>query len=298
MSKRKWWQTKRFKRAIDYKRHKNFYDMVSGILIFAAFTAAWWLVFQLADKNLVGGYWTNVITTVGGTVLTIFVLDRWNGNRAIRERKEELILQMGSPDNGFALEAARLLDKKGWFTDGSLIGARLEFANLEGAVLFEAKLQGAKFNEANLQRTNLTRANLQGAILLEANLQGAKLLETNLDTALLIHANLEDAYLPRANLQGSFLSAANLQRANLTEANLQDAWMLKANLKGAFLTRANLQGTVLSGFLQAEFDYGTVLPDGSRWTPERDIREFTDPTHPKFWRSDKQTSPAYRGNAT
>ena len=45
----------------------------------------------------------------------------------------------------------------------------------------------------------------------------------------------------------------------------------------------------------ADFAEDTRLPDGTHWTPDTDITRFTDPDHPRFWRSDDPESPAYGG---
>jgi len=73
-----------------------------------------------------------------------------------QQEKGRLILQMGSPDNAFAIEAARQLSSKGWLYDGSLRGAVLTGADLNGAKLFEANLTGANLCEANLKGADLS----------------------------------------------------------------------------------------------------------------------------------------------
>ena len=95
-------------------------------------------------------------------------------------------------------------------------------------------------------------------------------------------ANLEGADLTHANLDGARLLRANLQGAILSGAILQAAILLEVNLQGAHLDNVRL-------------DEQTMLPDGRQWTHETDMRRFTDPEHPAFWRSDKEWSPAYRG---
>jgi hypothetical protein len=190
-------------------------------------------------------------------------------NRAIEQEKERLILQMGSPDNTFAVEAARILKARGWGfkEDTTLHGANLQEANLQGANLEGASLHGAIFLRANLPEASLYGANLRGAVLM------------------------------RTNLHRAFLVAANLHWANLQEANLQEANLQGANLQGAILLGANLQGVRLSSdfFGNANYDRETTLPDGSKWTPDTDLTRFTNPDHPDFWRSDKEWSPAFRG---
>ncbi len=116
--------------------------------------------------------------------------------------------------------------------------------------------------------------------LYDGSLQGADLAEANLQEATLMGADLQRANLVMANLQRAMLAHANLQGAYLWEASLQGAYLGMANLQGAHLTGANLQGAYL--------DQYTILPDGTRWTPDTDMARFTDPDHPDFWRPDAE----------
>ncbi|MBI1282443.1 MAG: hypothetical protein GC179_30230 [Anaerolineaceae bacterium] len=119
----------------------------------------------------------------------------------IRDDENEraaLILQMGSPDHSFAIEAVRMLAAHGWLKNGSLANAHLTHADLEGV---------------NLQDVPLT---------------GARLALTNLRHAKLTHADLRHAYLKGANLQSACLRGADLRGANLNDANLIDAHIDKA----------------------------------------------------------------------
>ncbi len=103
--------------------------------------------------------------------------------------------------------------------------------------------------------------------------------------------SLQGANLFEANLQGANLSEANLRGANLSEANLQGADLGMANLQGANLCMANLRDAKLSHFLsgRAKFDETTILPDRTKWTPNRDLRQFTDPNG---WRAGRyKTNP-------
>jgi uncharacterized protein YjbI with pentapeptide repeats len=193
-----------------------------------------------------------VITTLAfGVVLLVF-----QQFQSIQNRKAELILQMGSPDNAFAIEAVRQLKVLGWLADGTLEGADLRGANL----------QGAEFGSANLEGANLWRANLQGANLFGVNLEGADLLSAKLQGADLWSANLQGANLRGADLQGADLTFANLQSADLWSANLRDARFLQ----------------------KASFSDRTVLPDSTSslifyWMPGTDMTRYTDPNHPDFW---------------
>ena len=112
-----------------------------------------------------------------------------------------LIFQMGSPNNGLAIEAVRSLREKGWLFDGSLKQITLKNANLQEASLSNADLQKTNLQNANLSHVNLQDANLQDANLFSANLQDANLSHVNFQNVDLTFANLKNANLSYANLQ-------------------------------------------------------------------------------------------------
>lgn len=134
----------------------------------------------------------------------------------------------------------------------------------------------------SLQNISLSYADLQGANLSRADLKESSFIQTNLQDGDLSYADLQNAHLGDADLQGAYVVATNLQGAKL--------WRTK--LQGSFIDEANLQAADLQ---QARFDTSTRLPDANYWMPDTDLRRFTDPTHPDFWRSDNPASPAYRG---
>lgn len=196
----------------------------------------WWNNFwQGISTELFGA----VITTIGfGIILLVF-----QQYQSIATDKADLILQMGSPNNAFAVEAMRVAGQKGWLFDGTLQGADLIGANLEGVDLIGAHLEGA----------NLFEINLQGADIAEVKLRGADLRFANLQDTFVVFAMLEATDLRQTNLQGADLSEANLRGANLQSANLDNA-----NLNGA------------------------TLPDDTVWSDDTDMERFTDPNHPDF----------------
>jgi hypothetical protein len=79
------------------------------------------------------GWWADWLhgfsTEMGGAIVTTVLLTVVVGAVQQREneaaRKQDLILQMGSPVNDFALEAVRQLQVLGGLEDGSLQGANL-----------------------------------------------------------------------------------------------------------------------------------------------------------------------------
>jgi hypothetical protein len=138
-------------------------------------------------------FYTNVGTELASIAITILIIDRLNERRLDEQQKEELVLQMGSPDNSFAIEAVRMLTAQGW---------------LEGKTL---------------KKAHLSRANLEGANLQKVNLEDARLPLANLRKVKFNNANLKRAYMQGANLDHVNLSGANLEGANLNDTNLIDA---------------------------------------------------------------------------
>ena len=241
------------------------------------------------------GYGINLFTSIISTIATVGIIEVFSRQREKREaaeheeanrrrdsknaevaRQQQLIDDAASNVNDVAKNAVYQLRRKGWLReeDGLLKGADLSMANLQGADLTSANVQGAVLAGATLQEADLSMANLQGAYLWGANLQGANLVGANLQGAKLLDTKLQGAKLSRANLQGADLNVARLQGADLNMARLQ----------GANLHRAM-------------FDEQTILPDWNQWTAETDMKRFTDPEHPEFWRSDYWRLPAYQGES-
>ena len=176
----------------------------------------------------------NVSTELASLAITILFVDALYECREREREKRRLILQMGSPDNAFAVEAVRALQSHGWLHDGSLKGANLGRANLQEAHLGRANLQEAVLLDANLQKADLVLANFQGAFLFGACLQEALLWGANLKMANLEGANLQEADLMGAVFQRTILVGAKLQGANLMNTtNLQEANLTKAEYNNA-----------------------------------------------------------------
>ena len=142
--------------------------------------------------NFIQGISTELFGAVMTTIAFGIVLLVFQQYQAVQNRKAELILQLGSPNNIFAVEAYRQVEALGWHDDGTLENTRLWNANLEsailwgsnfeGAILWGANLAGANLWDANLADTNLREVNLQGADLWDANLAGAILEDTDFNT--------------------------------------------------------------------------------------------------------------------
>lgn len=270
-----------------HRDYHNFYQLLRGVVLVAVLAGIGVLIFS----SDLPSYWQNIYVTIVGAIGTVLIIDQRAEQRAIRQRKEELIAQMGSQSHDFALEAVRLLRRYGWLEDGSLRDGFLANAVLNGADLESANLQGVIMDDANLQGADLLFADLHRSRLHRAKLGGAKLEESDLRAADLSQANLKDVEMQNANLEKAVLGFTDLQGADLQGCCFRGALFIQANLRGADLEFSDLKGACFQNTL---FDQTTTLPDGSLWRPNTDLARFTDPNHPEFWRSTDPSSPAYR----
>ncbi len=271
----------------DYKRWRNFYELLSGAAVVALLIGIGVLIFS----NDLPQYWQNIYITGVGAALTVTVIDIRARQRSKAERKQELIAQMGSPSNDFALEAVRLLRNMGALHDGSMRGVNLQSANLTSVNLYQADLRDTKLWQAKFQGASMIETNFQGALLSGCDFQNAKLIAANLRNAEMILTNLtgsemvstdfRGACLHHAILVGSNLRDSSLQSTNLTLANFDNAILHRTQMQGAIMTGATLKGADLA---DAQFSPETILPDGTHWTPGRDLRQFT---HPDEWQAEQ-----------
>lgn len=246
--------------------------LVVGVLLSISFiTAIISLILETDRTRQWYGDWFQGVSTemVGAAMTTIFftfIVGTVEQREATMQRQVELIEQLGSTVNSEAIRAVEELRDEGWLRDGTLQNAELYSTDLTEAQLFGADLSGAILFDASLRDANLEGGNLNGS-----NLQGADLRGANLKSV-----DLGDSNLNAASLAGADLSGANLRGANLADASLENA--------------------TLTGVL---FDTTTRLPDAifdsesgtfaGNWTPDTDLRRFTNPEHPDFW----QPEPPY-----
>ncbi len=150
------------------------------------------------------------------------------------------------------------------------------------------RLRGA-LRDGSLSQANLVGGNLAGADLSQASLIGARM----------ANMNLEGANLFQAQLTNTDLSNANLRHVNFVNADLESADFYDSDLTYAVF-RSPFKG-VWGQLIEATFNSETVLPDGTNWTPETDMRRFTNPDYVDatgklaYWRSHDPQSPAYGG---
>lgn len=172
-------------------------------------------LYGITPVHITSDFYANFGSEMLGIAITVLVIDYLNMRREEKELKSQLVRDLGSENNLFALRAIRELRAHGssqgdWLTDGTLhhtvlLGANLANAPLEGASLIGVDLTGsvlhsafmadAKFENAILKFADLSHANLQNANLRSADLFGATLRKVNLRGCDFSGANLKDAII-------------------------------------------------------------------------------------------------------
>ena len=258
-----------------FSRYADFYRIGIGLVL--VLIGVWIGAMLFSD-----GYFSNLYTETLSVVVTVLVLDRLNERRmrqqTTEELKKRLVREVGSQSNEIAKAAVEYLRAEGWLT------IRDNIALLKNAHLHNAKLQGSDLYEANLQDANLRYANLQDANLRHVNLQG-----TNLG-----RSNLQQAYFESANLQYAILRFANLQHATLWNSSLCHIEQIDTAIFDEKTVLPDAQPMVNESGNWRKDDNGNYVYD-KYWTPQTDMRRYTDPQHPDFWEPD-YLKPDYEGD--
>lgn len=213
-----------------------------------------------------------------GIGFTVFFLDRIYQKREIEALKRRLVREAGSRSNNTAISAIDWLNREGWIEGNKslLQGTDLRYANLDNANLQGVNLKNAICNNASFRNAILYRCDFENASLSMATFTGNEFFMTNFKDTDLTGATFIECFLTGENFENAEIHAGSfegafLQEANFTNAKLYDTCFVHANIKDAV------------------FD-GSILPDGTKWTPETDMSRFTDPEHPDFWQPQKQGS--------
>jgi len=167
-------------------------------------------------------FYKNIHAELIGLGVTVLIIGNANQYLQTKAEKRRLILQMGSPNNDFAIEAIRQLRQRGWLNDGTIKEAYLRGANLDGAKLDEVHMEGAYLRKAHLKGAKLWNANLEKAVLRNAHLEKAVLKNANLKSAILRNTHLESANMKAVHLEGTDLRWAHLEGVNLSDASHDD----------------------------------------------------------------------------
>lgn len=157
-------------------------------------------------------FWQGISTELIGAVISAVVLGMivliFQQYSAIQNRKADLHIQLGSPDNTVATEAIRVYGAEEWLYDGTLENTQLWDADWTNGQLPCAELSGVEF----------WGTNLMGANMREVNLSHAELKNVDLSHSILWYAILADAVL----IESSNLGNADLRNSDLSNANLTD----------------------------------------------------------------------------
>lgn len=239
---------------------------VLGILVsiaLASLVFSWML--EQAGSAWWNGAWQNFSTEIMGAFVTFLLLEKIVG---ARQRRED----QAREDERREIEAQREAERR------EIEAHRAREKELLDLI---AKM-ASRNNETALEAVKQLR---QRGWLADGSLENADLRRANLDSV-----NLQYCTLSNANLSGASLQSANLRQANLSKADLDNADLRGANLSEANLSDANLSGSYLLGTVLHEYYFGeaqlseeTWLPNGESWTPDTDMRQYTDADHPAFW---------------
>ena len=159
-------------------------------------------------KILFTEFSANLVTEFLSISATILIIDEIYQRRSEENEKEDLCIQMTSPDNSFALEAVRKLIKRSW------LGEALHKTDIECA-----NLRGVNFNNMKLEDINFSNVILANSKMSNCKLQGSKFTGSDLTAATLVGANLRETDFQSANLTGANLASSDFQRSNLQNAN-------------------------------------------------------------------------------
>ena len=191
-----------------------------------------------------------------GMGLTVFLIDWLYEQRDERERKKQLIRELGSTDSTLSNRAVLELSSKGWISDGTLKGCILMNSNLENA-----DLDDADFSFCNLEGVNFKGAHLGGANFYRANLKKSNFSDCFLDEAKFNYAIVWNANFVSTNLRKSNFENSSLWQSNLQNSFLQDCSFHNSDMKGVDFSNANkltVEQLINMGELR-----GSILPDGS-----------------------------------
>lgn len=241
-----------------------------------------------------------------GGVFMVLLIDRLylrrHSSSEIETLRVRLLQQVAGQSNQLAVRAIADMRMHGWLMGehGMLAGVNLANADLHDIDLSGANLSEARLGAADLTGTNLAHADLTRAEMFSVRMQGAVLKHTQMNDANLFSSKLKRCVFHAASAQNVDFSYTTLEAADFEGANLHGARMLSAmlrnvNFRAAQLGSVNFTNADLmnANFEGAHFDENTLLPDASTWTPQTDLRRFTDSTHAEFWRSTSKLSPAY-----
>ena len=147
------------------------YPILGGLILVGMGVLLGWIVFSEKEKQI--DYVLSCTTNLISILITVFVINLLAERRERERYKKQLIQQMGSRSNDFALSAAEILRRNPEWKDGSFSRHVFEQSRLQKADLRFANFRNSHFIRCDLFGADFTGADLRGAFLYHSNLQGA-----------------------------------------------------------------------------------------------------------------------------
>jgi uncharacterized protein YjbI with pentapeptide repeats len=197
---------------------------VAGVLILG-FGVANLSVAALMQRSNLEEFFHSLATNLGteliGLAVTVLIIDSLYRQLQENQVKAKLIRDLSTTDNVSALKAVRELKENGWLSDGTLRGADLSTANLQGAHLVKAKLDGAR----------LQGANFKGSILISVSMKGADLRNIDLDESIILDSNFSEVDLWAGKFNNSKLGKVNFEKSHLVGVSFKGAKIKDCNFQ-------------------------------------------------------------------
>lgn len=124
----------------------------------------------------INGFLDNLVPEFFGIVFTVLIIDTLDKRRENILVRDQLLRQLHSYYNPFALQSIEELRVLGYLSDGSLNGLDLRGSDWREGNLYEAVLVGADLRNANLHNADFARANIRDAQVTEEQLVTTKIL--------------------------------------------------------------------------------------------------------------------------
>jgi Pentapeptide repeats (8 copies) len=247
-------------------------ELVAFIFLVLGIWLGWWGFrnhnpgISITFSTLVPDFYANAATTLIGIAFTVLIIDALNRRRDHRLDMKRLIRNMGSSDNGIALNAVQEITETKLHWKGFLRNRHFWQANLKGAILASADLSFSTFDHSALIGAQLLGARLHRTGFWHAQLCGVNFMDADLTNADFIYADLLDARVTKKQLQ----SASRLLGARLPDGKIYDgSFNLPGDLLVAKAIGINVNDPVaLVNFYKIPYDQFVLLSDLRKDRPE------------------------------
>ncbi|MEO1286856.1 MAG: pentapeptide repeat-containing protein [Chloroflexota bacterium] len=141
----------------------------------------------------------------------------------------------------------------------TFVGCILSLSHINKTSVFKSNFSNIMAMGGNFSHSEFHQCQFDAMTGITINFSHCRLLATSFK-----HAELVSSDLSYSDCSGSLFSTTNLSGSNLT---------------ASILRGCDLESTKLDNVVYSE---NSVLPDGTRWTPDTDLAKFTDRNHPNF----------------